>query len=144
MVTGLAVAMVIEWVALSHRWNLQLDTTDHLACLLRSSLSTGLWGTKLYTNHSNSGAWAISSNTVDLTGNRAAAQILALEQPQCSWDYYSASLPGENWTTELSENVENNAWVEKVVDLSATLIKPARPLCHVCLNRGGLRRSLYG
>lgn len=83
---------------------------------------TGLWGTKLYTNHSNSGAWSYLTNTVDLTG---------IESPQLrfwrwnnlngSWDYYEVqvSTDGENWTTELSENVENNAWVEKVVDLSA-------------------------
>ncbi len=78
---------------------------------------TGLWGTKLYTNHSNSSDWSYLSKTVDLAG---------FADPQLSfwrwnnlngtYDYYQVTINGN---VVLTENAVNNTWVEKVVDLSA-------------------------
>jgi len=78
---------------------------------------TGLWGTKLYTNYSNSGTWSYLTKTVDLNG---------LDNPQLrfwrwnnlygDFDYYQVQVNG---TMVFEEKITNNAWAEKVVNLSA-------------------------
>jgi len=78
---------------------------------------TGLWGTKLYTNYTNSGGWSYLAKTVDLAGfDSPQLRFWRWNNLFGDWDYYQVRVNG---TILMTENVLNNAWAEKVVDLSA-------------------------
>ncbi|MFA5509319.1 MAG: choice-of-anchor J domain-containing protein [Candidatus Cloacimonadaceae bacterium] len=78
---------------------------------------TGLWGTKLYTNYSNAGAWSYLTKTVDLAGfTNPQLRFWRWNNMFGDFDYWQVQVNG---TMVLEEKVLSNAWVEKVVDLSA-------------------------
>ncbi len=78
---------------------------------------TGLWGTKLYTNYSNAGAWSYLTKTVDLAGfDNPQLRFWKWNNMFGDFDYWQVQVNG---TMVLEEKVLSNAWVEKVVDLSA-------------------------
>lgn len=82
---------------------------------------TGLWGTILYAPYSMSGAWSYLTNTVDLAGfTSPQMRFWRWNNLYYTYDYYyvQVSTDGTNWTNVLSETTINNAWAEKVVDLS--------------------------
>ena len=83
---------------------------------------TGLWGTILYAPYSMSGAWSYLTNTVDLAGfTSPQMRFWRWNNLYYSFDYYyvEVSTNGSTWTTVLTETAIENAWAEKVVDLSA-------------------------
>ncbi len=82
---------------------------------------TGLWGTKLYTNYSMSGGWSYLTREVNLGGfANPQLRFWRWNNLYYTYDYYyvQVSTDGTNWTNVLSETTINNAWAEKVVDLS--------------------------
>lgn len=82
---------------------------------------TGLWGTKLYTNYSMSGGWSYLTREVNLAGFvNPQLRFWRWNNLYYTYDYYyvQVSTDGTNWTNVLSETAINNAWAEKVVDLS--------------------------
>jgi hypothetical protein len=83
---------------------------------------TGLWGTILYAPYSMSGAWSYLTNTVDLAGfTSPQMRFWRWNNLYYTFDYYyvEVSTNGSTWTTVLTETAIENAWAEKVVDLSA-------------------------
>lgn len=82
---------------------------------------TGLWGTLLYAPYSMSGDWSYLTNTVDLAGfTSPQLRFWRWNNLYYSYDYYrvEVSTDGSTWTTVLTESAINNAWAEKVVDLT--------------------------
>lgn len=76
----------------------------------------GLWGTKLYTNYSNSGAWSYLSKTIDLAGfANPQLRFWRWNNANGSYDYYQVKVNGD---IVLTEDAVNNNWVEKIVDLA--------------------------
>lgn len=84
---------------------------------------TGLWGTVLYGPYAMSGAWSYLTQTVDLAGfTSPQLRFWRWNNLYYTYDYYYVQVSTDNgttWTDVLSETAINNAWAEKVVDLSA-------------------------
>ncbi|MBW6516173.1 MAG: carboxypeptidase regulatory-like domain-containing protein [Candidatus Cloacimonetes bacterium] len=80
---------------------------------------TGLWGTKINTNHTNSGGFSYLSKTVDLSG--FIDTILCFQSwnnSYGSFDYGQVRVDGEIvWGP--SWNHQNTEWQEVIIDLSA-------------------------
>jgi len=78
---------------------------------------TGLWGTVLYGPYSMSGSWAYLSQTINLSGfTNPQLRFWRWNNLYYTYDYYQVKVNGN---VVLTESAINNAWAEKVVDLSA-------------------------
>ncbi|NLO44878.1 MAG: choice-of-anchor D domain-containing protein, partial [Candidatus Cloacimonetes bacterium] len=80
---------------------------------------TGMWGTIINSNHSNSNSFHYLSKTFDFSGlSDATLRFMSFENVYGDWDYCQVSVNGTLVWGPIWNDI-NTTWVERIVDISA-------------------------